>query len=701
MSSRLRLTLIALALALSVGLGALVRSLDLGSPSAGSRGPRTEGPRASGNPQESAPEPEWDPPSPHGSAEPGPGSNPSTDPIANSTEPARSSLPALERQLHLRVVDRLTGEPVPAVELKLVARGVVPPPASTDPSGEANLVVPSDLTSATLRAHDLWARADLEFDSGFEGSQTSRQLRIDFDPPDSGRVATLAGSSLGLGTPEDPLEVSVEVGPTFHLRIEGSRPDLPHIGFLMQGLDNDNNGWPLKELQSTSPDDRGRWVLRYRTSFMELDPHAPRRVVVFTEPETELGERFDWDPSNPPEGVWVGTAEVDVRPGVYPEVLVVELAEQIVLRGRTLGASDEALRGCELLLLRENEPEHLFLGGSTSGLLETSEEDGRFWLPGVTPGSYRLYVRHPDHWPLAFDLDVDTGREDLGDLVLQPVVIGGALAGEVQGPAGVDALVMLNLVCTEGPPYSKTLWLDSDSTGLATFTVPDLPVGTYRLEPLSIPRMEASPPTLRASPPRTDLRFELSAPEDVHPMRIRARDRADGSEVEDLRLIFKISGRWSLEAEPSRDLDSPFWSHDPSDGLETIVWAEGYRALHLDHSDATLEDGHWVWNAEMDRGSSVVLFARHAQAAIGMGKLDLEEEGAEFAARPIEGVELVSRAASLGRTDRDGLLLVPLGPGDVELAARSDQHVLVGSRGLWNGRPVGEDPIVLLWYGDR
>lgn len=713
MSPRLRTTLIVLAIALLLGLGAFVRSLDLDSPSVGSPESAAGSPR----PEEAPRSPDWERPEPQplGSSAP----LELGEAAVESPPSTRSSLPDLQRSLHLRVVDRVTGEPVPAVEVSLRIEGPGELTEGTDGEGRIRFDLPAHVEGVELRAHDLWAGADLEFGSGSIGptqlgEATFARHRIDLteenptDPSDP---------IWDFGSPEDPRPLTVDVGPTFRLRVRSPETNPLHIGFLMQGLDIDDNRWPLKELRPLPPGDPSAepsiessvgpsiendlWVLRYRTSFMDHDPRAPRRIVVFSEPAGKSGKRFEWDVSRPPDGVPVGTVEVDLHRGIYPEVLEVQLSEQMVLRGRTLDAVGDPLAGCELLLLREDRPDHLFLGGSTSGLHETSEGNGHFWLPGVTPGRYRLYVRHDDHWPLAFDLDVASGREDLGDIVLEPVALGGDLAGELRLPGQVDGLLILNVVCIEGPPFSRNLWLEADDAGVASFRVPDLPVGTYRLEPLTLPRMAATPATLTASPPRSDLRIELSMPEDSHPMRIQARDRAEGSRVEGLRLIFKIAGRWSLEAEPSKDLETPFWTHDPSDGLEAIVWAEGYRAAHLDHSNAVLEEGQWVWKVEMDRGRSAVVFARHAQAAIAMGELDLGKEGAEFASRPVEGIEFTSQRGSLGRTDRDGLLIAPLDPGDVGLAARADDHVLVGSRGLWNGSLVGEDPLILLWYGDR
>lgn len=165
-------------------------------------------------------------------------------------------------------------------------------------------------------------------------------------------------------------------------------------------------------------------------------------------------------------------AGLEAQAGQDLQGIEVVLTPGAVLAGRVLSPAGQPVPGAEVSLLPE--------GSATVSLLSVgavlSDEQGRYRLEGISPGTHAVRAEHEEYRPVQRRLDVQAGANTL-DLTLEP---GAALSGRVVDPLGAPvagARVFLRPRSDESPRG-----LPDDTSGPdGSFTLPGLADGTYRL----------------------------------------------------------------------------------------------------------------------------------------------------------------------------------------------------------------------------
>ncbi len=151
----------------------------------------------------------------------------------------------------------------------------------------------------------------------------------------------------------------------------------------------------------------------------------------------------------------------------------VVLAPGAVLSGRVLSPAGQPVPGAEVSLLPEGATAPSLLSAAAA----LSDEEGRYRLEGLSPGTHAVRAGHEEYRPALRRLEVRAGTNAL-DLTLEP---GAAVSGRVVDPRG--APVAGARVVAHPPPGETPRGLPDAATSGAdgSFTLPGLADGVYRL----------------------------------------------------------------------------------------------------------------------------------------------------------------------------------------------------------------------------
>jgi hypothetical protein len=162
------------------------------------------------------------------------------------------------------------------------------------------------------------------------------------------------------------------------------------------------------------------------------------------------------------------------RAGASPALLVLLPMGQV--SGQVLDPEGKPARGA-VVRLEPGAPS--FRGGGTA---VAADDDGRFAIEALEPGTWRVLARGPGAAPDWAMVEVERGA--IADVPLRleaPVAVGGRLVDEGRQPASEGRLEWLEKD-GEPVPRSLTTMLTVRSSGDGRFAVSGLPPGRHRLE---------------------------------------------------------------------------------------------------------------------------------------------------------------------------------------------------------------------------
>ncbi len=163
---------------------------------------------------------------------------------------------------------------------------------------------------------------------------------------------------------------------------------------------------------------------------------------------------------------------LEAQPGQDLQGVEVVLAAGAVLTGRVLSSAGQPVAGAEMSLLPEGSAPPLLSGGS-----DLSDEQGRYRLEGISPGTHTVQAEHEGYRPTLRRLDVRADRNTL-DLTLEP---GAILSGRVVDPQRAP-VAGARVFLRPSPGGSSPRGLPSGTSGPdGSFNLSGLADGTYRL----------------------------------------------------------------------------------------------------------------------------------------------------------------------------------------------------------------------------
>ena len=347
----------------------------------------------------------------------------------------------------------------------------------------------------------------------------------------------------------------------------------------------------------------------------------------------------------------------------------------------------------------------------------TSNKEGRFDVPHLTPGRYMLIAGHPDHAPLTQEVEIPSGAPtvDLGDLVMPA---GGGIEGRVTDTEGTPI---------EGAEVEATPALDSGSPGFGftgmsmsmsmgplrtgpdgSFRVPGLNRGgRFDLHVKHPAYAEVTVPGVE-SPTKEPVRIELKAARTVSGRVVNAEgEPVAGATVASVDRNDGLGALRSYQSLGVTDAEGRFRVGGLAPGtLNLEVSADGYQTQWLDGfhvpGDRDVDDVKVV----LERGSWLDVRVLNAEG-------EPVPEASVFAVLQAPGQEetrsrtLRMRSFAQDRTDAQGRCRLKLaGPGlyavKTDLGGKASVSVNAGPGGTpveirlprgfqVSGRVIGED----------
>ncbi|MEM7310327.1 MAG: carboxypeptidase regulatory-like domain-containing protein [Planctomycetota bacterium] len=500
--------------------------------------------------------------------------------------------------VRLRLVDRLTLEPVPHCSVRLSQ---------------------ADRSDETCRSDaDGWVEGRARFAAG----AVELTLLGDDAPREAAPLAFqafVAGEHLS--SPDG--SVAVDVGPTYRLDFE-SAPPVPaaQLALLLCGSDELTPGVPASLRESS----RGPWV-RFRGLQPADDPVSLCRLE-----------------ARAPGGRWRASAEVRSLVGRQAEVVVLRPDGEALVRGRVEDENGTAVSAALFLTPLDAEP-------TARGTRWTkSNEDGLFRFEFLPPDDYVLELVDQRFEPWRAELQAVPGEESEQNIVLSPASYG-TVSGTLRSRTGAyDRPLSVVLERADGS-FVQMLpieaWEESAAGLSADFEFEGVRAGDYqlRLYASSEYAWELPDPPFRA--PISGLECVCLDDVSTRAVGIRARDARTGAKIEVLsaELVLSDGEAERLHRMRAYRSDTVLIELPPGAELDWIVVAPGYRpargnaAAFSEEADdtsfatVTLEAG---WGVELRiltgagvaatpaAGARVLLDGRHAATAGDDGIARLE-----------------------------------------------------------------------------
>ncbi len=511
-----------------------------------------------------------------------------------------------------RLVDARTGEGLLRIRVKGQTAGAKDWEALTDEAGRFESPLARPAERLRLSAFD-----------ELSGKRIAR-LRHQHRPP------AAAG-------PAEELHWSIEIGPTFRVRLVGGPGSSGHWRFRL--LER-HPGWVDREwkwIEAVAHPASGELWARY------LEPeHAPES---------------DWTPhleARTSDDTWRGETRVPATAGLHAVELEVQPQAGIFGKaldddGRPVAASIRVLSLGDALVAPE-----------TRQAIET-EEDGSYILAPIQAGSVRLLVSSDHRRDQREVVELAPGERRRLDFHLPSIEIAGGISGEIVGPnGGPDPFALVRLESEDGGStdlaqlagFTLDLFGQAEENGRSPFGFEDLPRGRYRLSLIPLDGRNYSPAAQSASPPIAGVLFSTEEPKTrMLKVRFRVRDRATGAAIQDYSLMMHIEHLWVrdivIDVQDSYDLPSGV-------ELDWVVGAPGYRPGHVSLAQARSEGESTLLEVELERGFGAAFVIVDVDRRMG-GK-DMDD--GEVLPWPVPaGARVLTGGKEIGRSDETGLAL--------------------------------------------
>jgi len=515
-----------------------------------------------------------------------------------------------------RLVDAVTREALPEFQLKVARRGRAPERVTTDAEGRFRARTPAPLGSVRAELVD------------------SPELRR----PRAASIIDLPTHALDASVPLRELEladISVDVGPTFHLTLPPHEvpaalvarlePDwrIDERSLQVLGLGPDWNAAPVRYEPTAAGS--APWV-----RFASAGPPPPAGGASWT---LVLRDRA---------GLWTARASVPVRRGVHAVVVEPEATGR--LEGRVHDGSGVGLRGAAVSL------------GTADGRAHatTTDAGGEFELAWLPPGRHVLRVVGPRDAVLTQQVELVAGATTRTELTLVPPRAAAYVRGTLHSRTGTHrAPVTMQLrpvgEAALGRPLEppRVEWQKGADGWVGAFAFEDLAAGEYELTIAGSPYGRAwKPARRRVTPPASKVEFVLQ--DDVALEHL-------GFVVEDAESRTPIE-RFSLVSHPIlAGADAPGWfAHgSTATGAPAVTVAAGHAfAWFLVAEGHRPASGTRAAFEEPDAPAELTATA-HVMLAPGWGACAVVVGPS---GQPLAGVEVLVDGATAGRTQAGGWL---------------------------------------------
>lgn len=573
-----------------------------------------------------------------------------------------------------RVVDRRTGQGVPALFVELERDGVVLR-GRTDEAGE--LRAPEGLDPGRWRVR-------LRLGPGTP-PLASRPFRIEYHPEDPG------------GAPR----LEVEVGPALALRLGAAGEVAPgrwEARLVERDAAGQDRAWSWRRLiEGALP------LLRYPSLEHPAEPGFHARVEVRLR-----------------DGDWFGRAPVRSTLTVALQEVPLRLVQLAAFGGIVQDVSGRAVPGA-LVRLWQERGSVLPLHDSRPRSVRTDTEGAFHFEQELEPGRYHL--RLASEGRATSDLDLELAEGGLEGYVLRVADVEAreVLAGRVEATGSSEApVVILGLRRDDGrvervlhplqePGAERRGATWTLGEGVQGFRFEALPAGSYDLAVFPLDGRPYAPAWTRVEVPGQEV--VLRAPPIAAPalLRLDVRSGAGGGEPDHVHLALRAPGWW-LPSDHRLAPGAPVAELSAESGLTWSLWAHGHRPARGSLAELPVEEvsGHLVLRRELEPGWGMEVFVRDAGPR---GAPDSEDSYTQMALarlRPaVPGVVFTGDGRRLGRSDAAGVarLEADAAPRRVEFEAAGWR--LVPSAGYDGQRFIdvqgGEDEVAsaVLWLEEE
>ncbi len=242
------------------------------------------------------------------------------------------------------------------------------------------------------------------------------------------------------------------------------------------------------------------------------------------------------------DGLWWGRASVEVRPGVVPGVVTVQLEARAAIEARVLDAQGQPLENAFVALRIERAE------GDPDERRARTGRDGAFQMQHLVAGSATLSVKLQRHHNFELALELLPGKAWKQDVHMARLPSAGAIRGVVLSDTGTYREdVWLRLVRPEdrdGPPPidTKVAWTEKNGAYVGSFALEDLPPGAWQMFVSERDWFEWEPRRQEVHAPLDNLVLRVRDGVPVADLVFRARPAAEGGPRADFEARVVTAG---------------------------------------------------------------------------------------------------------------------------------------------------------------
>lgn len=406
-----------------------------------------------------------------------------------------------QRPVEGRLIDRVTGRPIPHFWIELR-------PAAGDPE-----VLQSD-DEGRFRSTGSYPRGPITLDAA-----RTRGRRLLGQRP-------LVWAHLD-PTGDPFVEWELDPGPRFELSLGTEFLGADPSGLRATWIES--SGRPAAEgidawIAEDSPVSSAVVIERNR-AWVRLNPRSlgarpPRGLRVYTR---DLLQASD---------IEFGRGGVRAASAIDAPPFEVKLLPLGLMSGRLEGRDQAALPGA-LVQWEEIPVGNALVGPDSFGRGVVTDAEGRFVVPFLTPGLYAWRFSAENHEPTQVELPIDAAVESSVNFRLSAIPMAGALEGSLRSRTGTyapDLRIHARHLAGKHPSrFAPVLWGGTPDDRVGRFRFEDLPEGPWQLGFNGIHGFEITPTVRTVTPPSTDVDFEILDDVPSARLTIELIDGTDGS----------------------------------------------------------------------------------------------------------------------------------------------------------------------------
>ncbi len=298
----------------------------------------------------------------------------------------------------------------------------------------------------------------------------------------------------------------------------------------------------------------------------------------------------------------------------------------------------------------------------------------RLSVDGLEPGTYRVRARALGRAPWERDVELEAGGTRYA-IVVEALAGEGPVAGVVRADADLWADFVLVLRDAGGGERRVRVQPGRRGALARPFRFESVPAGEYELSIRCDQVWRWRPPVLRVSPPAEGLEFAAELDVDAPPLILKATDRATGAVLEQFDVRLHVLGGASRVR--SSSIGAVTFPGVPRDArLEWSLVAPGWRPARGTEVDLRRASDRQGVEVALERGFGMLVRVLDAETRL-----------------PVEGVLVLADGAAVARTDARGELELSLPDAPQRIEARRDGGPTAG--GAWHAPDLDRLEILL------